>query len=212
MNYLTSFGFSIRWRRQCLASLAPTDKQIEMLDLLSGMGETWSAARRRFPNANLSAIDFSEEMMKRARNKSRKYFHNSVSLFQQDVLRNTLPANHFDIIICAFGLKTFTTEQLKALALEIKRMLKDGGQFAFVEVSKPNNHILNALYGFYLARVIPVLGRLFSGNPSEYRMLWRYTENFVSARAAMEIFSSVGLNTKYASYFFDCATGFSGEK
>ena len=101
---------------------------------------------------------------------------------------------------------------MKKLALETKRILKQGGQFSFIEVSKPENVILQKLYSFYLGRVIPVLGKLLLGNPTEYRMLWQYTVKFKNAKQAAEIFSSVGLKTEFNSYFFGCATGFSGCK
>ncbi len=212
MNYLTSFGFSIRWRTQFLDPLTETDQQIEIIDLLAGMGETWKSVKRKFPNANLSALDFSEAMIKNAKYKSEKYFGNKVTLLHQDVLESGLPSNHFDVVICAFGLKTFNNEQLKVLATETKRILKEGGQFSFVEVSKPKISILKLFYGFYLGQVIPILGRLLLGNPTEYKMLWRYTDKFENSKKASEIFCNVGLKTTFNSYFFDCATGFSGHK
>ncbi len=212
VNYITSFGFSIRWRAQFLDPIQKSNQRIETIDLLTGMGETWKAVSRKFPNANLSALDFSEEMIKQAKTKSEKYFKNKVTLIQQDVLQNQLPSNHFDIVICAFGLKTFDKEQLETLATETKRILKIGGQFSFIEVSRPENNILKALYSFYLGQIVPVLGKLLLGNPTEYRMLWRYTDKFVNAKTATEIFKSVGLKTKFHSYFYGCATGFSGYK
>ena len=86
------------------------------------------------------------------------------------------------------------------------------GQFSFIEVSKPENKILKLFYGFYLGQVIPVLGRLLLGNPEEYKMLWKYTNKFNNAKQATEIFSKVGLQTNFSSYFYGCATGFYGEK
>ena len=212
VNYLTSFGFSIHWRTQFLEPLTQTENKIEIIDLLTGMGETWKSVKQKFPNANLSALDFSEEMMKNSKNKSEKHFGNEVTLLLQDVLESGLPSNHFDIVICAFGLKTFNKEQLKILATETKRILKVGGQFSFIEVSKPKNKILKGFYGFYLGQIIPILGRLLLGNSTEYKMLWRYTDKFDNSKNASEIFSNVGLKTKFNSYFYDCVTGFSGHK
>lgn len=212
MNYITSFGFSIRWRTQFLDPLQSTTDKIEVIDLLTGMGETWGGVKNKFPNAKISALDFSTEMLKYAKKKSEKHFDNNVLLLQQDILKSDLPNNYYDIVICAFGLKTFDTEQLQILATETKRILKAGGQFSFIEVSKPTNKILKQLYGFYLGQVIPVLGKLLLGNPVEYKMLWRYTDNFDNAKRAEEIFNNQGLTTKSNSYFYGCSTGFSGHK
>lgn len=216
MNYITSFGFSLRWRTQFLHHLQPTKANIEVLDLLTGMGETWNSIKRKFPNAKVSALDFSSEMMRFAQQKNQEQFSEQILLLQQDILKNELLSNYYDVVTCAFGLKTFSIEQMTVLAEEIRRILKKGGQFSFIEISKPRNKILENIYGFYLGKIIPVLGKLLLGNPSEYRMLWQYTDKFVNAEIATDIFNNAGLKTTYHSYFNGCAngcaTGFSGYK
>jgi len=213
MNYITSFGFSIRWRRQFLSDFKSSFEKVEIIDILTGMGETWPAVKQKLPNAAITALDFADEMLEYAKKNNNSRFDSSITLIQQDILQNSLPGNHFDFVTCAFGLKTFDKEQLRILANEVKRILKPGGKFSFVEVSKPDNKILSTLYGFYLGRVIPVLGRYFLGNSVEYKMLWHYTFKFGNAKVTSEIFKEVGLrNLKYSSYFLGCATGFSGLK
>lgn len=212
VNYLTSFGFSIRWRSQFLKSFKPTTHKAEAIDLLTGMGETWAAIRHRLPNANLTVLDFSEGMLRYAKQKSKDKFGDSITFLQQNVLQSDLPSDHFDFVTCAFGLKTFNEEQLALLAQETKRILKPGGQFSFIEVSKPNPKVLSWLYGFYLGRAIPVLGKLLLGSPQEYKMLWNYTRRFENARKAADLFTAAGLHTEFASYFYGCATGFHGRK
>ncbi len=212
MNYITSFGFSIRWRTRFLSSFNVIDGKAEVIDLLTGMGETWRATKRKLPRSNLTVLDFSEEMLKYARQKSKTKFNSEITVLQQDVLQNKLPGNYYDFVTCAFGLKTFNKEQLCILAQEVKRILKVGGQFSFIEVSKPDNKILEALYGFYLGKIIPVLGSLLLGEPEEYKMLWKYTEKFKNAKQAAGIFAESGLKTEFLSYFYGCATGFHGCK
>lgn len=212
MNFITSFGFSIRWRRQFLANFKQTNDKAEIIDLLTGMGETWNATRNKLPNSNLTVLDFSDGMLKYAKQKSKTEFNNEIIILQQDILNNELPSKYFDFVTCAFGLKTFNAEQLQVLALETKRILKKGGQFSFIEVSKPNNKILKALYGFYLGQIIPIFGRLLLGNPEEYKMLWKYTYKFGNAKKAIEIFRRTGLKAEFNSYFYGCATGFYGTK
>lgn len=212
MNFITSFGFSIRWRRQFIETFKQTNHRAEIIDLLTGMGETWNATKNKLPNSNLTVLDFSDGMLKYAKQKSESKFNSEINILQQDILNNKLPSNHYDFVTCAFGLKTFNAEQLQILALETKRILKQGGQFSFIEVSKPNNKILKTLYGFYLGQIIPILGRVLLGNPEEYKMLWQYTNKFDNAKSATEIFAQTGLTTKFNSYFYGCATGFYGTK
>jgi len=212
MNYITSFGFSIRWRRQFLNSFKQPNHKTEIIDLLTGMGETWTATKNKLPNSNLTVLDFSEGMLKYAKQKNKTKFNNEINVLQQDILNNELPGNYYDFVTCAFGLKTFNAEQLAILAVETKRILKTGGQFSFIEVSKPKNKILKTLFGFYLGKVIPILGKILLGDPEEYKMLWQYTDKFEDAQKAADIFSKAGLKTKFSSYFYGCATGLYGEK
>ncbi|MDR2205869.1 MAG: class I SAM-dependent methyltransferase [Flavobacteriaceae bacterium] len=212
MNYITSFGFSIRWRKQFLSSFHSTKEKAEIIDLLAGMGETWKSVKHKLPNSNLTVLDFSEEMLKYAKRKSKEKFNDEILILQQDILQNQLTANHYDFVICAFGLKTFNREQLEIFAQEIKRILKVGGQFSFIEISKPSHKILKTLYGFYLGKIIPILGKLLLGDPKEYKMLWKYTDQFENAKNANDIFAKAGLKTEFVSYFYGCATGFYGQK
>jgi ubiquinone/menaquinone biosynthesis methyltransferase len=212
MNYLSSFGFSLRWRNQFVRKLPATQEPIRVIDLMTGMGEIWSMMRKRWPEATLHALDFSDGMLKHADRKNKKHFNGLVQLLNQDVLRNNLPDESYDQVTSCFGLKTFDAEQIAGLAAETRRILKPGGQFAFIEVSSPPNSILRFFYGFYLGRIVPVLGWLMLGNPREYRMLWRYTRKFVNARNTKSIFEKEGLQVTYDSYFGGCATGIHGTK
>lgn len=212
MNYITSFGFSIRWRKQFLNKLGKSDKNLNVIDLLSGLGENWTYLKQNFPNSTFSALDFSEEMIAHSRNKANKVFKNKLNLLCEDILQSNLESNYFDIISCAYGLKTFNKEQLEILAKEVSRILKPDGKFSFVEVSKPKNKLLYYPYKLYLSRMIPVLGKLFLGNPSDYRMLWIYTENFESCIRVKETFSKYNLQVNFENYFYGCATGIYGKK
>lgn len=212
MNYITSFGFSLRWRRQFIEALPASDENIKVIDLMSGMGETWHQIRRHYPKAELSALDFCEGMLKPSRHKNEQEFGNSVRILQQDLLKNELASDQYDVVLSAFGMKTFNAEQLKILAAEIKRILKPGGRFSMIEVSAPDGWFLHALYKLHLKYVVPFCGWIFLGNPSEYKMLWKYTEMYRNSKAAVTIFREAGLEVKPMSYFFGCASGVVGLK
>ncbi|MFL9835331.1 class I SAM-dependent methyltransferase [Chryseobacterium terrae] len=212
MNYITSFGFSIRWRKQFLTKLGKSNENLNVIDLLSGLGENWIYLKQNFPNSTFSALDFSEEMVLKSKNKGNKVFKNNLNLLCEDILENQLESHSFDIVSCAYGLKTFNEQQLEILAKEISRILKPNGKFSFVEVSKPRNKFLYYPYQFYLSKIIPVLGKLFLGNPNDYKMLWIYTENFKNCDFAKEIFKRNNLDVKSENYFYGCATGIYGTK
>lgn len=212
VNYLSSFGFSLRWRKQFLKPMHLTSENTQIIDLMTGMGETWGAIHQAFPKAKLTALDFSEGMLQYAQTKNKKKFKAQVEVTLQNVLSNDLPSDFYDGVTCAFGLKTLNEEQIQILAQQVKRILKPGGQFSFIEVSEPNSVILKFLYSFYLSKIIPLLGKMLFGGVREYKMLWEYTNRFKNAKQVEATFQAVGLKTTYQSYFFGCATGVYGEK
>lgn len=212
MNYITSFGFSIRWRKQFLKKLGKSDDYLNIIDLLSGLGENWFYLKKNFPASSFTALDFSEKMIENAKGKSGKIFKGNLKLLCENILQSKLPSNHYDIISCAYGLKTFNIQQLELLAEEVTRILKPKGKFSFVEVSTPDHSILYFIYKLYLSKIIPVLGRLFLGNPEDYKMLWIYTEQFENSKEVKNIFERHGLKVTYEKYFFGCASGIHGEK
>lgn len=212
MNFITSFGFSIIWRKQFIRKLKKSDQEIKVIDLMSGLGENWEYLTKHYPNANFVALDFADEMVEKSRRKNLRQLGNRFKILHQNILENKLKSQDFDIITCAFGLKTFNEEQLELLAKTVNRILKDEGEFSFIEISKPKAKILFFPYKFYLSKIIPILGKFFLGNPNDYRMLWLYTENFDNSQKVKEIFERNNLRVKYDSYFFGCATGISGKK
>ena len=176
------------------------------------MGETWNAVKKHYPNCHFTALDFSEGMLEHARKKNRTKFHNLIHVTNQNALNTNFPDQHFDVILSAFGLKTFNEEQLTQLAEEIKRLLKPDGTFSFIEVSQPTNIVLKSLYKLHLKHVVPIFGRILLGNPREYSMLWKYTEAYKNAKLTQQIFINSGLEVQFECYFGGCATGISGRK
>ena len=114
-------------------------------------------------------------------------------------------------MVSAFGLKTFSTDQQSIAARELHRILKPGGRFSLVEVSVPRASILRVPYLFYLKRVIPALGRIFLGNPDNYRLLGVYTQAFLPSQMARHL-ADAGLEVVRRPLFFGCATLFTGRR
>lgn len=212
VNYLSSFGFSKRWRHQFVRQVALKPGMV-LCDLMCGMGECWEAIGPDLtPNDQIVALDFSAGMLRGATQRKAQLGHLNITLHQQDALANTLADNFADCVICSFGIKTLSHAQKELLAGQIKRILKPQGTFSLVEVSVPNGWWLRGLYMFYLKRIIPLVGRLLLGNPDNYRMLGLYTERFEDCQVMADILARHGLQVTYHRYFFGCASGVSGVK
>jgi demethylmenaquinone methyltransferase/2-methoxy-6-polyprenyl-1,4-benzoquinol methylase len=212
VNYLSSFGFSQRWRKQFVrhASLRPG---LRVAELMCGMGECWAAiAKPISPGGRLLALDFSSGMLNGAEKRTARFPDLQISLCKQDALANNLDDESVDCVLCCFGIKTLSDAQQDRLASEIRRILKPRGTFSLIEISVPAGWWLEGMYMVYLKHIIPWIGRLLLGNPENYRLLGIYTERFRDCRVFLEKLASRGLQVTYHRYFYGCATGVSGVK
>ena len=211
VNVITSFGFAVRWRHQCLDAVSWTPGD-QVVDLMCGMGELFPGLRRRLRgNAAITGVDFSPVMVAQARKQAAKAGV-AARVLEGDALRADLPDGCADAVVCSFGLKTLDATGQARLAAEVARLLRPGGRFAFVEISVPASAPLRAPYLWYLHRAIPFFGRLLLGNPDNYRMLGRYTESFGDCALFRRELESNGLAVRPLQFFYGCATGVAGER
>jgi ubiquinone/menaquinone biosynthesis C-methylase UbiE len=208
VNVISSFGFAARWRHQVVKDL-PMKEASHVVDLMSGMSELCrSLAIYVASEVRVTAIDISPEMIRRAR----KDWPFRVEIHLGDVLSWEFEPGRADVVICSFGLKTFDRYQQAQLAQCVARMLRPGGRFSFVEISIPPARLLRWTCLFYLNNVIPWIGRLFLGNPSNYRMLGVYTREFGNCKYFADCLRGHSMEVAESRYFFGCATGVRGVK
>lgn len=211
MNRISSFGYSTKWRRQLLQQFPIGIEPKRTLDIFSGIGETWRHIKNRFPGTEITAIDFSPGMVLQARDNNRLHFNGDVTVIEGDVLNTELPPGNYDLVVCAFGLKSLPPAQVVGVAKLTEQVLAPGGHFAFLEVSIPPGRLMKMLFSFHIRWIVPAVGLLF-GRREEFRMLWRYTSAYGNSKEVAEAFKALGLEVVYDSYFFGCATGFHGRK
>ncbi len=211
MNSITSLGFSERWRCQAVKAIQNADPG-HVCDLMCGMGESWKYLSHHLPGLQqLHAIDFSTAMCAGARSKAEALRSVPVNVLQQDVLQEDLPRLQPDALVCSFGLKTLDEAGMRQLVANLPRLLKPGGHFAFVEISVPPSPWLRLPYLFYLQWIIPLFGRLFLGNPDNYRWLARYTLAFGNGRRFTRMLQEAGHACECRDLFFGCASLISGQ-
>lgn len=212
-NYVSSFGFTERWRRQCINDLPSIPPKAKGYDLMSGMGEAWGLIQRKAGSeGQIVAVDISDEMNRKAGDRLQQLKVKNIQLQPLDVLRGELEPNSADFVVSTFGIKTFNPTQQKQLAQQIAKVLVPGGAFALIEISKPQSWWLKPFYMFYLKAMIPLIGKVFLGNSHDYRMLGKYCSDFVDARQFYTYLNEAGLDTQFKQYFFGCATGVVGIK
>ncbi len=162
-SLICSFGFTERWRRQCVAAMPePPASAARGYDLMAGTGEVWPHLLKRFDDiGSITAVDISSGMHERAMARLHAHRARRIEFIEDDVLASDLAPESADFVVSTFGLKTFNPEQHARLAALIARVLKPGGVFSMIEASDPKGWWLRPLYLLHLKVVLPLIERSF---------------------------------------------------
>ena len=126
MNRVMTVGLDQRWRRQTVrAVVRPGDR---VLDAACGTGDLAIMAAKQ--GANVTGLDFSEEMLVRARRKAPQ-----LDWVQGDLLALPFAEDSFDAATVGFGIRNVA--DLQGGIDELRRVLKPGGRLAILEITRP---------------------------------------------------------------------------
>jgi ubiquinone/menaquinone biosynthesis methyltransferases len=152
MNRVMTGGLDRRWRRVTVEqAVSPGDR---VLDACCGTGDLAIAARKRGA-AEVVGLDFSAQMLERARRKAPE-----IEWLQGDVLELPFEDGSFDSATVGFGIRN--VDDLEAGLRELRRVLRDGGRLAILEITTPRG-VLAPFYRVWFDRVVPLLGRVLPG-------------------------------------------------
>lgn len=108
--------------------IQPTTAPISVLDLGCGTGIELDAIFRKAPNAQVTAVDISEEMLKLLAEKYEK-FCSQLTLVQESYLTLPLEERVYDVVISVMTMHHWQAEEKSNLYQKIKRSLKPGGRY-----------------------------------------------------------------------------------
>ena len=170
MNDLMSGGIHRIWKRFTI-ELSGVRPGHSVLDIAGGTGDL--AARFADivgSDGKVVLADINDSMLQVGREKliNRGYVGN-IEYVQADAQDLPFPDASFDLVTIAFGLRNVTDKD-RALG-SMLRVLKPGGRLLVLEFSKPQSELLSRAYDNYSFRVLPMLGRLVTGDADSYRYL-----------------------------------------
>lgn len=210
LNHLLSAGVDRRWRRRAVR-LASSASPRDILDLATGTGDMAIALARANAEARITGVDLSEGMVAEGRRKVEAAgLAGRVELRTGDAEALDLPAESFDAVTVAFGVRNFG--DIAAGLSEMKRVLRRGGIVCILEFSTPRGKIFGPLYRFYFHRVLPVVGGWISRDRKAYEYLPSSVDEFPGPEEFVAMMSHAGFSQNgYVTLMFGVARIYTGK-
>ncbi|CAD2077756.1 demethylmenaquinone methyltransferase [Jeotgalicoccus meleagridis] len=207
MNDIISFNQHTIWRNKTNREIFVKDGH-KVLDLCCGTGD-WTLQLADNLKADITGLDFSENMLAVAREKTENF--GNINLVQGDATDLPYEDNTFDIVTIGFGLRNLPDYQ-KGIR-EFYRVLKPGGQLVVLETSNPENPLINFGFKIYFSKIMPFLGQKIAGSGQEYTWLYESTSHFLTKRELKEMLQTENfINVKVIPHTFGTAATHIGYK
>jgi tRNA (cmo5U34)-methyltransferase len=124
----------------------PQKKKIHALDLGLGTGNLTQKIFRRFPNAIVTAIEISPDMIQLAKEKLRP-FKARLQIIEGDFSKIELPKNHFDLVVSCMSLHHIAQAQTKMKFYKrLFSTLRAGGIFSSSDPIQCDERTLTKYY------------------------------------------------------------------
>jgi demethylmenaquinone methyltransferase/2-methoxy-6-polyprenyl-1,4-benzoquinol methylase len=221
-NRLHSLWMDQAWRRKAVKLADPTHNDV-VVDVACGTGDLTLAfyeavlwqrlhvhRELRSPDSSqVMGIDFTYEMLPRARQKSvaggfrghagskenydrlQSERGQRLPFINGDALSLPLPDQSADVLSIAFGIRNVSDPA--AAICEFHRVLRPGGRLIILEFSLPTNAVMRGLYNFYFRKILPRTATLISGDKTgAYKYLPESVNTFINRETMMEMMKTAG--------------------
>jgi demethylmenaquinone methyltransferase/2-methoxy-6-polyprenyl-1,4-benzoquinol methylase len=170
MNDLMSAGVHRLWKRFTI-ELSGVRSGNRVLDIAGGTGDLSKQFSRLVgPTGEVVLADINASMLQVGRDRLLDLgVAGNIKFVQADAEKLPFPDNYFDVVTIAFGLRNVTHKE-DALR-SMLRVLKPGGRLLVLEFSKPTSKLLSKTYDAYSFSLLPMIGKLITGDADSYRYL-----------------------------------------
>ena len=194
MNRVMTVGLDARWRRMAAsqARLAPAD---EALDACCGTGDLTFSLTDAYPGCVVTGMDFTPEMLERARSKASARARRGLpvprAFVAGDLLDLPFEDDRFAAVTVGWGVRN--VPDVPRAFREMARVTRPGGRVVCLESTQAPEGPGKRFHDVWLGRVVPVLGRLVTGDPSAYAYLPASVAAFPRAGELASIMAGAGL-------------------
>jgi demethylmenaquinone methyltransferase/2-methoxy-6-polyprenyl-1,4-benzoquinol methylase len=193
-NAILSFSLHKRWNRTLIRHVCQESSPQVLLDLCSGTGDiAFDYLHTTSLSCQAYLIDFSSEMLEYAKRKETQYhFHSShqLSYIEADVQKLPFPNQFADCATMAYGIRNV---QNPALCMQdVFRVLKPGGCFGILELTRPRYRLLRLGHQIYLHTLLPFLGKWLTNNQQAYQYLCQSIQTFIEPEELKNLLTANG--------------------
>ena len=170
LNHRLSWNIDKAWRKMALNRLKPFKPQ-HILDVATGTGDFAIQAATMLNPKQVVGADISEGS-------------------KEDCMNLSFPEASFDAVIAAFGIRNF--QNLDKGLEEMHRVLKKGGHLCILELTTPVHFPMRQLFKIYSHTILPLYGRMISGDKTAYSYLTATIEAFPQGEVMVGILKKAG--------------------
>lgn len=177
LNRTLSASIDQRWRKKAIAYI-PLKENLKILDLCAGTLDLTLAILQKFPNAQVTALDFSEKMLEIGEKKIPPEKKAQVQILVGDAMNLEFEPETFDAVICGFGMRNVVDNE--RCLQQIYKVLAPLGRVIILEFFKPislQGKLFHSTFGKW---VLPRLGKMISKDPEAYEYLFNSIQSYYS--------------------------------
>ena len=204
MNDLMSGGLHRAWRDVLVTAVNPPkqtsaaaqakveDRPFAVLDLAGGTGDiAFRVVEAGGAGTRATVVDINTDMLCLGRARAaERGVEDMVSFVECNAEALPFADRSYDAVTIAFGIRN--VPRIPVALAEAYRVLRIGGHFLCLELSRVDVPGLDRLYDLYSFNVIPALGRMVVNDADAYRYLVESIRRFPTPRVFREMLRAAG--------------------
>jgi demethylmenaquinone methyltransferase/2-methoxy-6-polyprenyl-1,4-benzoquinol methylase len=216
MNDLMSGGVHRAWRNVLVTAVDPPKdrpaapalakagaRPFALLDLAGGTGDiAFRVIEAGGAGTRATVVDINTDMLAVGRARAaERGVDDAVTFVEANAEALPFADRSYDAVTIAFGIRN--VPRIAAALAEARRVLRIGGHFLCLELSRVDVPGLDTIYDFYSFNVIPALGRVVVHDAEAYRYLVESIRRFPAPRVFADMMRTAG----FARVSFQRMTG-----
>jgi demethylmenaquinone methyltransferase / 2-methoxy-6-polyprenyl-1,4-benzoquinol methylase len=204
MNDLMSGGLHRAWKDALVTAVNPPRartaaageskaraRPFALLDLAGGTGDISLRVLEAAISTRATVVDINADMLALGRARAaERGLDDAIAFVEGNAEALPFAEQSYDTVTIAFGIRN--VPRIEAALREAYRVLRIGGRFLCLEFSAVDLPGFDAIYDFYSFNVIPMLGRIVTGDAEAYRYLVESIRRFPRPNAFADMMRAAG--------------------